>query len=280
MEEERQKAVLAALPETEREAFVTSLTFEEETAGRLMQREVMAAPAFWTVGQGLEHIRENSADLPELFFDIYVVDPSYKPVGAALPVSLAGAFAARGAAVRRDDRDNGNRRRSGPGRSRLYFREIPPDLGAGRRSRPDAWWAKSRSMISSTSSRKKARRTCWPWPGCRNRGGAPPRSALRGRRFWWLLVNLGTAVLASSVIGLFQDAIAKVVALAVLNPIAASMGGNAGTQTLTVVVRALATRELNTANLLRTVWREIAAGVLNGLAFAVVMAAVTVAVVP
>ncbi len=95
-------------------------------------------------------------------------------------------------------------------------------------------------------------------------------------RFWWLLVNLGTAVLASSVIGLFQDSIARIVALAVLNPIVASMGGNAGTQTLTVAVRALATRELNAANLLRTVWREIAAGVLNGLAFALVMAAITV----
>ncbi len=83
-------------------------------------------------------------------------------------------------------------------------------------------------------------------------------------------------MLASSVIGAFQDSIAKIVALAVLNPIAASMGGNAGTQTLTVAVRALATRELNAANMLRTIWREIAAGVLNGLAFAIVMGAVTV----
>ena len=96
-------------------------------------------------------------------------------------------------------------------------------------------------------------------------------------RFWWLLVNLGTAILASSVIGLFQGSIAKLAALAVLNPIAASMGGNAGTQTLTVAVRALATKELNAANLLATVWRETAVGMLNGVAFAVVMGLVTLA---
>jgi magnesium transporter len=90
-------------------------------------------------------------------------------------------------------------------------------------------------------------------------------------RFWWLLINLGTAILASSVIGIFQGSIAKLAALAVINPIAASMGGNAGTQTLTVAVRALATKELNAANLLSAVWREIAVGVMNGVAFAVVM---------
>jgi magnesium transporter len=94
-------------------------------------------------------------------------------------------------------------------------------------------------------------------------------------RFWWLLINLGTAILASSVISLFQGSISKLVALAVINPIAASMGGNAGTQTLTVAVRALATKELNAANVWPTIWREIAVGALNGLAFAVVMYVVT-----
>ena len=93
-------------------------------------------------------------------------------------------------------------------------------------------------------------------------------------RFWWLLVNLGTAVLAASVIGLFQGQIEKLVALAVLNPIAASMGGNAGTQTLTVAVRALATKELSAANMMRTIWRESVVGLLNGVAFAVIMGAV------
>ena len=94
-------------------------------------------------------------------------------------------------------------------------------------------------------------------------------------RFWWLLINLGTAILASGVIAVYQGSIAKLAALAVLNPIAASMGGNAGTQTLTVAVRALATKELNAANILMTVWREVAVGLLNGVAFFVVIGAIT-----
>jgi magnesium transporter len=94
-------------------------------------------------------------------------------------------------------------------------------------------------------------------------------------RFWWLFINLGTAILASSVIALFQGSIAKLAALAVISPIAASMGGNAGTQTVTVAVRALATKELNAANLVISVWREIAVGVFNGVAFAIVMGVVT-----
>jgi magnesium transporter len=94
-------------------------------------------------------------------------------------------------------------------------------------------------------------------------------------RFWWLLINLGTAVLASSVIALYQGSIEKLAALAVLNPIAASMGGNAGTQTLTVAVRALATKELNAANVLSTVWREIAVGLLNGVGFFIVIGVIT-----
>ncbi|MEI9904292.1 MAG: magnesium transporter [Asticcacaulis sp.] len=87
LEEDQQKAVLAAMPESEREAMVTSLSYEEETAGRLMQREVMAAPSFWNVGHTIDHMRDSGDDLPELFFDIYVIDPSHKPVGA-VPVSL------------------------------------------------------------------------------------------------------------------------------------------------------------------------------------------------
>jgi magnesium transporter len=94
-------------------------------------------------------------------------------------------------------------------------------------------------------------------------------------RFWWLFINLGTAILASSVIAIFQGSIEKFAALAVLNPIAASMGGNAGTQTLTVAVRAIATKELNATNVLATIWRELAVGVLNGIAFFVVMGGVT-----
>jgi len=111
--------------------------------------------------------------------------------------------------------------------------------------------------------------------GVSDRGRSDTIMGITRSRFWWLLINLGTAILASCVIGIFQGSIAKLAALAVINPIAASMGGNAGTQTLTVAVRALATRELNAANLLMAVWREIAVGVMNGVAFAIVMGVVT-----
>lgn len=274
LEEDRQKAVLAALPETEREAFVTSLTFEEETAGRLMQREVMAAPAFWTAGQALDHIRESSLDLPELFFDIYVVDPSYKPVGA-LPVSslvrsprerlLSDLMAATTEITVDQDQEE-----VAYIFEKYHLISAPVVDKAGR--------LVGQITVDDIVNiiQEESQEDMLALAGVSEQGRDATTLGIARSRFWWLLVNLGTAVLASSVIGLFQDSIAKIVALAVLNPIVASMGGNAGTQTLTVAVRALATRELNAANLLRTVWREIAAGVLNGVAFAIVMGAITV----
>ncbi|MEI9904958.1 MAG: hypothetical protein WDN06_14085 [Asticcacaulis sp.] len=120
LEEDQQKAVLAAMPESEREAMVTSLAFEEETAGRLMQREVMAAPSFWNVGHTIDHMRENGDDLPELFFDIYVIDPSHK-AGRRRAGIAADAGEARRAVVGADGADHRNHRRSGPGRGRLYL---------------------------------------------------------------------------------------------------------------------------------------------------------------
>jgi len=274
LEEERQKAVLAALPETEREAMVTSLTFDEETAGRLMQREVIAAPAFWTVGQAMDHMREASDDLPELFFDVYVVDPSYKPVGA-VPVSL----------LVRSPRDTLLSALMGPTTEIVidqdqeevayifekYHLISAPIVDKGGRLVGQITVDDIVNIIQEESQEDML-----ALAGVTEQGRDASTFGIARSRFWWLLINLGTAVLASIVIGAFQDSIARIVALAVLNPIAASMGGNAGTQTLTVAVRALATRELNAANLLRTVWREIAAGVLNGVAFAVVMGAITV----
>src|SRR5436190_712853 len=86
LEADKRAQVLAAMPEVERAAIETTLAYDDETAGRLMQREVVAAPQFWTVGQTIDHLRRESEELPELFFDVYVVDPAFKPVGAA-PVS-------------------------------------------------------------------------------------------------------------------------------------------------------------------------------------------------
>jgi len=273
LEEDQQKAVLAAMPEAERQAMVTSMQFDEETAGRLMQREVVAAPLFWTVGHTIDHMRDSADDLPELFFDIYVTDPSHKPVGA-VPVSL----------LMRSRRDV----------QLQALMEPITEVAVDQDQEEVAYVFEKYHLISApvvdASGRligqitvddivniiqEESNEDILALAGVSEQGRDASILGVVKSRFWWLLINLGTAVLASSVIGLFEDVIAKLVALAILNPICASMGGNAGTQTLTVAVRALATRELNAANLLRTVWREIAAGVLNGLAFALVMGLVT-----
>ena len=265
--------VLAAMSDADRAGIESSLSYEDETAGRLMQREVFAAPQFWTVGQAIDHIRAAGDEAPELFFDIYVVDPSNKPVGAA-PVS--------------------HLLRSG--REALLSQimepvtEIPVDLDQEEVAYIfDKYHLISAPVVDGGGRlvgqitvddivhviQEESAEDMLALAGVSDAGRGASLFGIARSRFWWLLINLGTAILASSVIAIFQGSIGKLVALAVLNPIAASMGGNAGTQTLTVAVRALATKELNAANVWPTIWREIAVGVLNGLAFALVMFVVT-----
>jgi magnesium transporter len=267
--------VMAALSDVDRASIETSLSYEEETAGRLMQREVLAAPQFWTVGQALEHVRHAAGDLPDLFFDIYIVDPMNKPVGGA-PIS----------------RLLKSRLNAPLSEIMEAVTEIPVDMDQEEVAYIFDKYHLISAPVVEPGGRLVGQITVDDIVGVIAEESQEDMLALAGvydvergdtvfgiarSRFWWLLVNLGTALLASSVIGIFQGSIAKLAALAVLNPIAASMGGNAGTQTLTVAVRALATKELNAANLLITVWRETAAGLLNGVAMAFVMGAVTFA---
>ncbi|MBV9512204.1 MAG: magnesium transporter, partial [Caulobacteraceae bacterium] len=265
--------VLAAMSDADRASIESSLSYEEESAGRLMQREVLAAPEFWTVGQTIEHVRRAGDELPELFFDVYVVDPANKPLGAA-PLSLLlrspseASFSAIMAPateipVEMDQEEVAYI-------FDKYHLISAPVVDAGGRLVGQITVDDIVGVIQEESQEDMLALAGVSDPG----RGATIWSITRSR-FWWLLINLATAFLASSVIGLFQDSIAKLAALAVINPIAASMGGNAGTQTLTVAVRALATKELNAANLLAAVWRELAVGLLNGLAFAVVVGLVT-----
>jgi len=273
LEDDKRGEVLAAMSAADRISIESTLAYADETAGRLMQREVLAAPQFWTVGQTIQHVQAGGDDLPELFFDVYIVDPSNKPLGAA-PLSLL--------------------LRSSPDAllSRIMepVTEIPVDMD----QEEVAYIFDKYHLISAPVVERGGRlvgqitvddivgviqdeseEDMLALAGVSDRGRSDTILGITRSRFWWLLINLGTAILASSVIGVFQDSIAKLAALAVINPIAASMGGNAGTQTLTVAVRALATKELNAANLLAAVWREIAVGVMNGVAFAVVMGVVT-----
>jgi magnesium transporter len=273
LEGDKRGQVLAALSESDRAGIESSLSYEDETAGRLMQREVFAAPQFWTVGQAIDHIRAAGDEAPELFFDIYIVDPSNKPVGAA-PVSL----------LLRSGREALLSQIMEP------VTEIPVDLDQEEVAYIfDKYHLISAPVVDPGGRlvgqitvddivhviQEESTEDMLALAGVSDAGRGATILGITRSRFWWLLINLGTAILASSVIALFQSSISKLVALAVITPIAASMGGNAGTQTVTVAVRALATKELNSANVMSTIWREIAVGVLNGLAFAVVMFVVT-----
>ncbi len=273
LEEDKKGVVLAAMSDVDRASIETALAYEEDTAGRLMQREVLAAPQFWTVGQTIDHVRGAGVDLPELFFDVYVVDPANKPLGAA-PISRL------------------LRSRPEVALSEIMepVTEIPIDMDQEEVAYIfDKYHLISAPVVEPGGRlvgqitvddivgviQEESQEDMLALAGVSDPGRGASIFEITGSRFWWLLINLGTAILASGVIALYQGSIAKLAALAVLNPIAASMGGNAGTQTLTVAVRALATKELNAANILAAIWREIAVGLLNGVAFFVVIGLIT-----
>jgi magnesium transporter len=269
LEDDQRRIVLDAMPEQERAAIESSLSYGEETAGRLMQREVMAAPQFWNVGDTIDHLRQQGEDLPELFFDIYVIDPGYRPVGA-VPVSR----------LLRSRRDV----------ALTDIMEAVTEIDVDLDQEEVAYAFEKYHLISApvvdpggrlvgqitvddivNIIQEENREDILALAGVSDQGrDANVLSVVRSRAPW-LLVNLFTALLAASVISLFEDQIATLVALAVLMPIVASMGGNAGTQALAVAVRSLAMRELNRNNATRIVMREVMVGILNGTGFAVLL---------
>jgi len=269
LEEDEQKAILAALDPTERQAIAQSLTFPEYSAGRLMQRELVKAPPFWTVGQMIDYMRA-AKDLPEQFYEVVVVDAMARPVGT---IPLSRILAARRPVTLESLMDED-------------FRTI-----AATEPQEDVAYAFNQYHLVSAPVVDETGRLIGiitiddamevledeAEEDLKRLGGVGDEElsdqvwAITKRRFPWLAVNLVTAILASLVIGLFDDEIGQLVALAVLMPIVASMGGNGGTQSLTVAVRALATRDLTPTNAVRVVMREALVGIANGLVFAVVM---------
>ena len=273
LDPEMRARVLAEVPDSDRERLESSLAFEEDTAGRLMQREFVAAPTFWTVGNTIDHMRRAGEDLPDLFFEVFVVDEAFKPVGS-IPVSrlmrcgrdvrLADIMVAPQAIIR-PDRDQ---EEVAYLFEKYHMISAPVVDDDGRLSgmltvddMVDVIQEENKEDMLALAGVNEAGSSDTVWSSVRAR--AP-----------WLLVNLGTAVLASGVIAVFEGAIAQLVALAVLMPIVASMGGNAGTQSLAVAVRAIASRDLTVSNAARVIWREFAAGAVNGLIFAVLMGAI------
>jgi magnesium transporter len=261
--------ILDQIPALERHALTRALDYPEDSAGRRMQSEFIAVPPQWDVGQTIDYMRE-TADLPERFYELYVVDAGSRFLGAVpldrlsrskRQVPIADLMEAERRRVRADQDQEEV--------ARLFQRYdlvAAPVVDADDRLVGVITFDDVHDVIEEEAEED-----------IKALGGVTHDEELsdtvwtiaRGR-FNWLLVNLATAFLASSVLGMFEGQLQKMVALAVLAPIVASQGGNATTQTMTVAVRALATRELTDANARRVVFRELMVGLFNGVAFAVI----------
>jgi magnesium transporter len=269
MDEEDQDEILDKLPPSERVALERSLDYPEDSAGRRMQTDFIAVPMDWTVGQAIDYMRETE-DLPERFYEIYAVDQWQRLQGA---VSLDVLLRARRPVALTELIDEDRRRVS-----------VVDDQGEV--ARMFGKYNLVAAPVTDTDNRLVGVITIDDVVDVIEEEADEDLKALGGvksdeelsddfwtiakGRFSWLLINLATAFLASSVLGLFEGQLEQMVALAVLAPIVASQGGNAATQTMTVAVRALATRQLNPHNALRIVVREGVVGLINGVAFALI----------
>lgn len=270
LSQQDQKEILDQLPGPERTALERSLYYPENSAGRRMQTHFVAVPPFWTVGQTIDYLRE-TADLPDRFYEIFVVDPGYHFQGAVAldrllrtkrPVPISELVDAERVRVRAtDDQEEVARL------FEHYNLIAVPVVDVGNRLVGVITVDDVVDVIE-----EEAEEDIRALAGVgRDEELSDSVWAVTKGRFLWLFANLLTALLASWVIRQFEGSLEKMVSLAVLMPIVASMGGNAGTQTMTVTVRALATRELGRSNARWLIVRELLVGALNGLAFAVIM---------
>lgn len=275
LDEDFQLTVMKKLSSKIRRAVVEGLSFPEDSAGRLMQREVVAVPEFWSVGKAIDYIRSAAEDLPEEFFDIFVIDPAYHLTGQ-IPLNRL-VRADRATKLNEVTLDETH-----PVPAEMDQEEVAHIFRRDDTASTPVIDEDGRLIGVITIDDivdvidEEAEEDILKLAGVDT--GDLYRAVLSttGYRFRWLFVNLITAILASITISLFDATIQEIVALAVLMPIVASMGGNAGTQALTVAVRALATRELSNTNTWRVIWKEAFVGTLNGFAFALITAAVTI----
>ncbi|WP_417470335.1 magnesium transporter [Maricaulis sp.] len=274
LDSERRAAVLAEVSDINREAVESSLAFDDETAGRLMQREFVAAPDFWTLGHAIDHMRASADDLPDKFHDLFVVDTGFRPIGeipvcrllsAQRDVHLTDIMEPPRILVKPET----DQEEVAYLFQKYHLVSAPVVDSAGRLT----GMLTLEDMVDVIQDENKE--DMLALAGVNEAGLADTVLRSVRSRAPWLLVNLGTAILASGVIALFEGALERIVALAVLMPIVASMGGNAGTQSLAVAVRAIAERDLTSANSMRVIWRELATGTINGVIFAVLISTVT-----
>ncbi len=264
-----QEDILARVPKSDRAALTRALDLPENTAGRLMQTEFVAVPSFWSVGQTIDYMRTEK-DLPDEFLEIYVINPAFHLVGV-VPVSR----------VLRNPRNTLVADIMSDEQTVFTVTDEQDDVAYkfGQYNLVSAAVTDLEGRLVGMLTiddvvdiiEEEAEEDILRLGGVGNEEITANVWATTKSRFAWLVVNLATAILASWVISLFDASIQQMVALAVLMPIVASMGGNAGTQTMTVAVRALATRDLGPINALRVVARETSVGLINGFLFAGIM---------
>lgn len=270
LDDARQREIISRLSVKTRVAVEEGLGFPEDSAGRMMQRNIVAVPQFWTVGKTIDYLRASSQDLPGSFFDIFVIDPAYHFKGQ---ISLSRLLQAA-PSERLDTLTHGE------------IQPIPADM-----DQEEVTHLFRRENIASSAVVDENGRLLGvitiddvvdvideeAQEDLLKLGGVTSSDLYRAvfstarARSYWLLVNTFTTLMAASIIALFDASIEKIVALAVLMPIVASMGGNAGTQALAVAVRALATREISATNAWRLIFKEALVGLLNGCLFAALL---------
>ena len=272
LEKDTKEKVLDKLPPKDKFLLEEGLSYPEDSAARIMQREFTAVPSNWTVGQTIDYLREDK-DLPEEFLEIFIVDNDFKPIGT-VPSSR----------VLRTSRDL---------KMNSIMMEMPVLISANMDKEEVGHTFENYNLVSAgvvnknnklvgmitaddvvTVVQEEAEEDVLRLAGVGDEEITDSVMLKTKRRFNWLLLNLFTALLATWVISNFGASIEQMVALAFLMPIVASMGGNAGMQTLAVTIRAIATKELSKSNFNRVVGKEFLIGILNGIIFAIITAVI------
>ena len=272
LEKEKKETILEKLPPKDKFLLEEGLSYPEDSAARIMQREFTAVPNNWSVGQTIDYLRENK-DLPKEFLEIFIVDNEFKPVGT-VPSSR----------VLRTPREK---------KMNVIMREMPVLISVNMDKEEVGHAFENYNLVSAgvvnknnklvgmitaddvvTVVQEEAEEDVLRLAGVGDEEITDSVIVKTKRRFNWLLLNLFTALLATWVISLFGASIEQMVALAFLMPIVASMGGNAGMQTLAVTIRAIATKELSSGNFNKIVGKEFLIGILNGIIFAIITAVI------
>ena len=268
LDRDEQQAVLSAMDPDDRAAVEEALTYAEKTAGRLMQRDLIAVPEHWTVGKVIDYLR-SSDELADDFWEVFVVSPNHHPVGTCkLSIILRSPRTVRVDAIMHREQTL-----------------IPVDLDQEEVALRFQKYALISAAVVDPSGRlvgmitvddivhiiqEEAGEDVLLLSGAGDGDINEPIGLTVRTRLWWLVVNLGTAILAAAVVGGFEAEISKLAVLAVLMGIISGMGGNAGTQTLAVVVRALATNQLTSSNTARMIRRELVIALANGVVLALI----------